>query len=273
MKNILYFTLILALVLTSVSCDDETPQPNPVNVPSLWDMANSYQGDWNGYINIQNRRLFGNDLQTESNAQHTAIAKFWDDNESTISMNSIMVGDVNLEERTDMGNTTYTTSSLGRQPTKHLFGTTVNVSVTDDNGQNGQVDVYCPEELVINEPIRSVTSLTKIGGTDRNVLITWNADYNNDKGVGIAISFSPKLGLNRNLYLQGHTSPISSRILVEDDGEYTLSIDNRIPDGAVVTVYMIRGDVQQLPVSDKNYLSNCYTLAYSMFSVRPISNR
>lgn len=265
MKNIILYIGVVILVLTSAACeDDQTPTTNEVNVPSLWDMANLYKGDWNGYINIQGRRLFGEAPTTVANAQNTAIAKFWDDNESTITMNDVTVGNVSLSPTTSsMGNTRYCTAINQRQSTKHLFGSTVNVGLTNGNNDSGSVDVYCPPELIITEPARATVGINTIGDADRKVLLRWNADYNNEKGVGIAISYSPSTIGNHTFNLPS----MSSRILVDDDGEYALSIDESIPTGAIITLYVIRGDIQGLDINDKTYLSSCYSLAYAMFKV------
>jgi len=261
----MFYIGVFITIFTIASCEEEpTPTTNEVNIPSLWDVANLYKGDWDGYINIQGKKLFGDDPITIANAQNTAIAKFWDDSESTITMDNVMVGDVNLSsDVSPSGNTRYSTEANQRQTTKHLFGNTVNVSLINNNNESGNVEVYCPTELVINEPIRATTGLNSIGGMDRKVLLKWNADYNNDKGVGIAVSYSSKLMGNHAFGLPS----MSSRILVDDDGEYTLSIDENIPSGAIITVYMIRGDMQGLDIKDKTYLSSCYSLTYAMFKV------
>ena len=117
--------------------------------------------------------------------------------------------------------------------------------------------------LIITEPVRATTGVNTIGSVDRKVLLRWNADYNNEKGVGIAVSYSPNTMGNHTF----NVPSMSSRILVDDDGEYTLEIDENIPSGAIVKVYMIRGDVQGLDINDKTYLSSCYSLAYAMFKV------
>jgi len=257
--------IVFVMILTVLSCDDDTTTPttNEVNISALWDIVNLYEGDWDGYVNIQGRKIFGDSPTTASNAQNTAIAKFWDVNGETLTMNSVSVGDVALSpEVSQLGNTTYSTED--KQATRHLYGNSVNVSVVDNDGNVGKVDVYCPDELIISEPVKNIVGFSSIGDENRSVTFRWNADYDNDKGVGIAIDFKPGYAYNTNLAGYSH---VNIHVLVDDDGEYTMTIDNRIPNGAIVEVYMLRGDVQGLDISSNSYLSSCYTLAFSTFMV------
>lgn len=251
---------ILSMFIFSCEREIDSPVVNKINFLDLIEAGNLYEGDWNGYISIQGRKMFGDSEITKKNAQNSATARFWDEDGSPVTMSNVLVGDLSLSPIAEQ-NMTYKVSGRDRQATKHLFGTTTSVAVSSVNGREEEVgaELYCPPELVINEPVKTYS---RVDNVNRQVLIQWNADYQNDKGVGIAVSYS-KSGKNQGL--NEESSSIS--VLVEDNGEYLLNIEENIPDEAVLTIYVIRGDIQGLNMEDQTYLATCYTLAYSEFKL------
>jgi len=93
--------------------------------------------------------------------------------------------------------------------------------------------------------------------------ITWNADPNNEHGVGILLRYDPLGEYNgRNGGIAGTNR--TNYLITEDDGSYTFTEDDLagFPEGMRIELDMARGNYKRVPTTDGQYHIGivCYSL-------------
>ena len=142
--------------------------------------------------------------------------------------------------------TTAEYNSFGNSDLLSAFGTNMSINLDGNGSLPGfSSDFYLPELMTVSSP--SFSNLTPFG---ENSTLTWNADAQNQFGVGIAIRYDPLDPDNKPQNFGGDS--VTKLIQTEDDGNYTLSNNDLdgIPTGAIFTLHIGRGNYARVSMPD-----------------------
>jgi hypothetical protein len=131
----------------------------------------------------------------------------------------------------------------------NYFGTDIDVSLDNTNNQQEfSTTLYSPATLFVGAP--SDGELSNGDG------ITWNADQANDKGVLLIVRYIAKDPSNKAFYDNGwNTNLVNYDYVENDNGSCNLSagLFSGIPNGALVTLHVIRGNFSTSEINGKIY--------------------
>ena len=246
MKNLIFFGMMV--LLCSCSKDKTDFQSDLLtkqreSLPTAADLLELITTPTDGYVVLGRMGSISKKLNQEDDVQ--LVAEGIKKNGDWGNFGTLTIGNYIVEAQTPSANTYY--QHIGVGSVSEIFGTNVSVQLEGNNELPGFGTTVNTVELMNVSSPQWASNLSMGSGQD----IVWNADNENDKGVGILIEYDRyDIG---NSQLESNSN-VERFIHTEDDGLYTLTSEDLsgIPTNAHAKITIARGGFEIVPMAD-NY--------------------
>lgn len=254
MKNLFFLFFVLLLS----SCVKDTPDfkadlltKQRASLPDVADLLSLISTPTDGYVVIGRLGSISKKLNREDDIQFVAegITK----NGDWADYGELSIGAYAVQAQNPSANVYY--QHVGVNSVSEIYDTNLNVSLEGKEELPGfETTIETPKILNVTSPTWASNLSFGTGET-----ITWEADENNTKGIGVLIEFDRTDIGNGQLEA---TSNITKFIHTEDDGSYTLTADDLsgIPTDGHAVISLARGDFKIVPM-ENNYQFGVFTFS------------
>ncbi len=228
--SVLFSTMILSILLIS-SCDKESLlSSNPTFSDFLQiiiDESACLDADINGTLWIQSYRT----VHTQ-NIERADIQGYFNGSQGAEDKGDLIIGN-NITITPDDQNRYASTDNLS-----FLYGATTSIELKDDQSTYFNTDFTLPELVKFTYPTPADDFVIEA----QSSIVTWESDIDNSVGVAISLNYSPSFPSNEIFVSQGYDQIVENVKLIDDNGSYQLLASDfeGIPDGAIITVRMVR---------------------------------